>query len=631
MFTDIVGYTALTQEDESATLELLGNQRRLLRPIFASYGGREVKTMGDAFLVEFASALDATLCAIAIQNMMHDRRLARGEQLSLRIGIHVGDVIESGNDVLGDAVNIASRIEPLASPGGVCISEQVYAQVHNKLPHRLVKVERHELKNVSIPLDVYRVALPWEGEPPVAQEALETHRLAVLPFVSVSPDPQDEFFADGLTEELIDRLCQIGELEVIARTSVMFYKKKEKKAADIGRELRAGSLVEGSIRKAGNRIRVTAQLINANTEGHLWSSRYDKNLEDIFAVQSDIAEQVAEALKVRLLPDEKKSIEKKATESPEAYTLYLKGRYYWNERTEEGLRKAIAYLKQAVENDPNYAAGYALLADSYTLLGNYGYVQSRDTLPTARKYAEKALRLDDSVADSHVALATVLWDEWHLNEAMRELRRAIELNPNNASAHHRLAVDLELTGRGEDALREIRRAKQLDPLSPIINTAAGGALYFSRRYGEAVLELQESLKLIPDYYNLFDYLGLALIKDGRYDEGISALKKALVLSGNAEGIRADVAVGFGLSGKPEEAMKILNELMDLSKTKYISPVAIASICAALGRRDEALQWLERARVERSGTLTYVMTNPVFLDALGNDPRFLNLVAEMRAG
>ncbi len=633
MFTDMVGYTALGQKDESLSLALVEETKKLLRPIFVRHNGREVKMMGDAFLVEFANALDAVRCAYDIQRGSREFNISMPteKRLKLRVGVHLGDVVESHGDIFGDAVNVASRIEPLAAEGGICLTQQVYDQVQNKFELPFVSLGNKVLKNVVTPLEVYRVVLPWENETLVKEQALERRRIAVLPFVSLSPDPNDEFFADGLTEELIDRLCQVRELEVIARTSVMTYKKKEKKAAEIGKELRAGTLVEGSVRKAGNKIRVTAQLINASTEGHLWSSRYDKSLEDIFAVQSDIAEQVADALRVRLLPNEKKAIEKKTTKSTQAYTLYLKGRYYWNERTEDGLVKAISYLEQAVDLDSNFALAYALLSDSHALLANYGLRQSKEALPIARKYAETALQLDDTLGDAHAALAAVLWNEWKLKDFFAELEKAIELSPNNASAHHRYAIALMLTGKGQDAMREIRRAKELDPLSPMINASVAGGLNLLRRYDEAIKEAEESLKLIPDYYSLYDVLGLSLVKASRYDEGISKLQKAVVLSGNSDSIKADLAVGYALSGRTEEATKILNELLELPKTKYVSPVSIASVYAAEGKRDEAIKWLEKAHDERSATLTYVMNDPLFFDALGKDPRFLALMAKMREG
>ena len=460
---------------------------------------------------------------------------------------------------------------------------------------------------------------------------LDKRRVAVLPFVNMSPDPQDEFFADGLTEELIDRLSQVRELEVIARTSVMSYKKKEKKAAEIGKELKAGVLVEGSLRKAGNMIRVTAQLIDANTEGHLWSSRYDRNLEDIFQVQSDIAEKVTDSLRIQLLPEEKKAIEKKTTESTDAYALYLKGRHYWKERSEEGLRKAITYFQLAIEIDPKFALAYALLSDTYSVQLLYGYVPSEEVLLASRKFAEKALQLDDSVSEAHEAYAFVLANELKWNQAEAEIRKALELNPNNASAHHRYAFGLMRMGDAEAALEEIRKAKQLDPLSPIINDVLGDFLRDTGRYDEAIKELEEALKLIPDHSGLLDSLGFALIKASRVDEGISKLQKAVTLSDNDYAVRADLAVGYALSGRKVEATRILDELLELKKVRYASPLTVAWINAALGGRDEAMRWLEIARRERAPDLFSILGSRVFADALGTDPRFLAMIEEMRKG
>lgn len=255
MFTDMVGYTSLSQQDESLAMQLLEEHRKLVRPFFPKYNGTEIKTMGDAFLVEFASPLDALRCALEIQKSLHDLNAGRlaDKRMLLRIGIHLGDVVHAENDVYGDAVNVASRIEPLASPEGICITGEVYRQVRNKFEFPLSSLGKKELKNVGEPTEVFSVVLPWEKEPS-NQEVLDQHRLAVLPLVSLSPDPDDEYFADGLTEELIARLSLLNGLEVIARTSVMNYKKKEKNVTQIGKELRAGMVLEGSVRKAGNRI-----------------------------------------------------------------------------------------------------------------------------------------------------------------------------------------------------------------------------------------------------------------------------------------------------------------------------------------------------------------------------------------
>ncbi len=276
MFTDIVGYTSLSQRNEALALQLLERHQALLRPIFPKHGGREVKTIGDAFMIQFDSALAAVECAVEMQEAVHNHSRPASDTLAMKVGIHVGDVVQSGQDVYGDAVNIASRIEPLAKGGEVCISEQVFDQVRNKVPFKLIKLAPHQLKNVAIPIDVYRVELPWEAQAMSMRAAnLPADRIAVLPFVSMSLDQQDEFFADGLTEELIGSLALVKGLKVIARTSVMNYKNEKKNVSEIGRELGVGTVVEGSVRKAGNRIRVAVQVIDVNTEEHLWAEKYD--------------------------------------------------------------------------------------------------------------------------------------------------------------------------------------------------------------------------------------------------------------------------------------------------------------------------------------------------------------------
>lgn len=354
MFTDMVGYTALGQRDESVSLALLKEQRKLVRSILNRHNGREVKTMGDAFLIEFPSALEAVRCAYDIQRAIREYNISLPEErrVHLRVGIHLGDVVELVGDISGDAVNVASRIESLAEDGGVCLTRQVYDHVHNKFELPLLTLGLKSLKNVSSPVEVYRIEMPWELQKTAQRAELDRKRIAVMPFANISPDPDDEYFADGLTEEMIARLSRLSGLDVIARTSIMNYKKREKNAAEIGRELSAGTLLEGSVRKAGNKIRVTVQLINSNSEGHLWAENYDRNLDDIFAVQSDIAEQVAHALEVQLLPRVRSDIEKRPTVSVDAYTLYLKGRHIWFEWTPSAFKKALKYFERAIQLDP---------------------------------------------------------------------------------------------------------------------------------------------------------------------------------------------------------------------------------------------------------------------------------------
>jgi len=302
MFTDMVGYTALGQRDESLSLALVEAQRKLVRPVLAKHGGREVKTIGDAFLVEFPNATDAVRCAYDIQRTTKEFNLSldSAKRIHLRIGLHLGEVIEHEGDISGDAVNVASRIEPLAEDGGICLTRQVYDHVKNKLDFQLSSLGLKTLKNVIEPIEVFKLTLPWsETEKPMPAQ-LDKRRIAVLPFASLSPDPNDEYFADGLTEELITTLSKLSQLTVIARTSVMVYKGAAKRVSDISRELNVGTLVEGSVRKAGNKLRITVQLLDSATEGHIWAENFDKQLDDIFDIQTEIAEGIANELQVQL-------------------------------------------------------------------------------------------------------------------------------------------------------------------------------------------------------------------------------------------------------------------------------------------------------------------------------------------
>jgi adenylate cyclase len=396
MFTDIVGFTALAQRDEAHAMRLLEQHNDLMRSLVPKYFGREVKTIGDAFLIEFRSALEAVQCSLAMQREMHERNMSlpSEERMELRIGIHVGDVIsnDGDGDIFGDAVNISSRIEQFAPPGGVCISEQVFAQVKNKVDFAVVRLEGQKLKNVALPMDLYRIVMSWDAPP--AQTPLDARRVAVLPFKNMSPDPNDEFFADGLTEEVIASLSNVKELNVIARTSVMQYKSVSKKVTEIGRELNAGTLLEGSIRKAKNRIRVTVQMIDAQKDGHIWAQNYDRDLDDIFAIQSDIAEQVAKELRVQLVDSVKTKLETEPTAKPEAYTLYLKGRFYWNERTKESVLKAIEYFALSIKKDPEFALGYSGLATCYQVIARNGLGEYSPNFLRVKEYAMKALEID---------------------------------------------------------------------------------------------------------------------------------------------------------------------------------------------------------------------------------------------
>jgi adenylate cyclase len=628
MFTDMVGYTALSQKNESLAMELLEEHRALIRPLFQRYNGKEVKTIGDSFLVEFASALEALRCASDIQRLIHERNLglAAERRVLLRIGIHVGDVIHSSNDVYGDAVNVASRIEPIASPEGICITHQVYDNVRNKFELPLSSLGKKELKNIGETIEVYRVILPWEVKGSLSEFNLDTKRLAVLPFSNISPDPNDDFFADGMTEELISTTSAIEGLTVIARTSVMRYKNKDKSVAEIGRELNVGTVLEGSVRKAGKNLRITVQLIDVKTEGHLWAQKFDRELEDIFQVQTEVAKEVAGHLELKLLPRGQRLIESRSTQNSDAYAYFLKGRYLWNERTEDAMKKAIEYFERAAEKDPTYAQAYSGLSDCYAILVNYGLMTSDEGLVKAKLYATRALEIDEALATAHASLAGILWSEWNFKLCGRELRRALELNPNLAIAHqwygHYLAL---IERRIEEALKEKMISRELDPFSALANINVGWIYSITGQYEKALELYRNALEIFPDYWNLYDHFGFTLVLLGRYDEGIAAIEKALSLSGGFYQVKSNLAAGLALSGRNEEARKILSELEALAGRQFVTPEVFSSIYACLGEKDQAFQYLERAFEQKSALLPEILLgDPMLRGRLGLDPRFKSL-------
>jgi len=630
MYTDIVGYTSLTQKDESFTLQALEKHRSLLRPLFSSHGGREVKTMGDAFLIEFQSALDAVLCAVAIQQTMHDRKVARGEQLSLRIGIHVGDVVESGGDILGDAVNIASRIEPLAEPGAVCVTSQVYEHVRNKSDLQFTSLGEKSLKNVSRPVEVYKVAMPWEEPAPQPETAFSPNRIAILPFVNFSPDPNDEYFANGMTEEVISTVSGISGLSVISRTSVMGYKGTTKRVEEIGRELRVGSVLEGSFRKAGNRIRVTTQLIDVAGDRHLWAQNYDRELGDVFAVQSDIAKQVADSLRVKILPREETLITRAPTNNSGAYSLYLKGRQLWNERTKEAIKKAIGCFEQAVADDPSFALGYSGLADCYYIFAGNWLDDPDANYPRVKEYVQRALRLDENLAEAHATLASLyLYRDWDFDEADSEFRKAIELKPSYSMAHNWYHLLLMIRGKWDQALMELKRALELDPFSIAINGNYASYLLFRGEYGRALEQYKKVVEMHPDsalaHGGLLAYYFIRRSHD-EYRRELEVYSKLPTEKDPGSVMVWQMGLRF-FEGEKEEVRKLLAEAESRRKELNFSPYGIGSLCILLGDFDEGFAWLELAYREHDAGLLS-MRSDLTLDGVRSDRRYLDLLKRL---
>ena len=627
MFTDMVGFTALTQSDEAQSLAVLARHNRLLRPIFSKYRGREVKTIGDSFLVEFDSALDATNCAVEAQRFLHDYNISSsdGWKITLRIVVHLGDVEHREGDVFGDAVNIASRLQPLAEPQGVCISEQVYDQVRNKIPQNLVKLEPHELKGVKFSVDVYKVVMPWESEERPSLAQLDKRRIAVLPFANLSSDPEEGYFADGMTEELITALSGVRQLTVIARTSIMKYKGSQKGASDVAKELSVGSLLEGSVRKAGNRVRITAQLIDSSTEGHLWAQNYDRQLEDVFAIQSEIAEKVAGELKIRLVEDERRMIEKKPTENTEAYTLYLQGRELLRERTEPSLRQAVGIFEKAVSMDPSFAKAHVGIAECYYTLVNDGYESYERSTPKAELSVMKALQLDPDLADAHAILSYIGFLEDDVRRGEDEGRRAIKLNPSLADAYWALMNVYFLKQNKEEGIAALETCYRLDPIRPQIIERVGEFYLALGREREALQHWEKTARLAPagTYRVMTEYY----LYKGEIAKAKEWYSKAEMIEPTNSWVRWMRGFISALEGDKAGAQRAIKEIEErwLGATNLND---IAFVYYALGDLDSYFEYIAKATDQHTMRYRYVIYNPLFAKSR-EDPRYQDIMDKLR--
>jgi TolB-like protein/class 3 adenylate cyclase/Flp pilus assembly protein TadD len=673
MFTDMVGYSALTQRNEDLALDLLKEHREILRPIFIKHNGKEIETAGDSFFVEFESALEAAKCAIEIQKILYERNqiVPADRKIILRIGLHVGDVVHIDNHVHGDGVNLAARLEPLASPGCICVSEDVARQIQSKIEYPVLKVGKRKLKNISLPMNVYKIALPWEsqqtrtgfskslnqtsqiknrlilsaililliamigyyvyhntGDDSVAGSG---NRIAVLPFANISQDAEDDYFADGITEEIISNLAKISGLDVIARTSIIKYKDTELNIKQIGNELNVGTVLEGSVRKFANSARITVQLIDAPSQRHLWAETYDRELEDIFAIQSDIAMKVADGLKVQLLANEKEQIEKKGTENTEAYRNYLLGNYYLNKRTGEDINKGIEYFSKSIVSDPEFALAYSGLANCYTLIGgaSYGKLSRDEASEKANDAVLKALELDETLAEAHASLGYIKFRfDWDWDEAEKEFKKAVELKPAYAQAHEWYALFLATIRKSDKAIDEMKRAYELDPLSPSISTGLGRILDFQGKPNEAIKQFKKTIEMFPNYAEGHFGFAMAYADIRILDKALVEINKAIELSRGRPVMIGMRGMIYGFSGRKKEALATIDELDKISSSEPISPMILASIYISLGDNDKAIEYMYKGYEEKDAIMVYINTIDAFSSSIRKDPRFQDILRKM---
>lgn len=447
--------------------------------------------------------------------------------------------------------------------------------------------------------------------------------IAVLPFANMSADANTEYLSEGLTESLINNLSQSHKLKVMSRNSVFKYKGQEANAKAVARELGVHGVLTGRIVQRGEDISINVALIDARDDTQVWGAQYNRRLSDLFTLQEEIARQVSEKLQLRLSGEDQKQLTKRYTGNAEAYQLYLKGRFYWNKRTEETMKKGVDYFNQAIEKDPAYALAYAGLADCYALLYEYSAAPSRDLYPKAKAAAMRALELDDNLAEAHTSLAAAYEYEWNWEEVERQYTKAIQLNPNYGTAHHWYSAYLISRKRFDEAISEARRALELDPLSLIINTALGRALHSARRYDEAIEQLRKTVDMDPSFAEAHFHLALAHEGKGAYEDAIREFEKSLELFGD-KSMKAWVARVYAESGKKQQALKALAEVMALSRREQASPFAIATLYAVLGDKDRAFEWLEKLYTERNYYVVFLNVDPA-LDGLRDDPRFADLL------
>ncbi len=453
--------------------------------------------------------------------------------------------------------------------------------------------------------------------------------IAVLPFSDLSPKKDQEYFCDGMTDEIITKLSRLQGWKVMNKTSVMQYKNTDKNIKDIGQELGVTSVLEGSIRKEDDDIRITAQLINVEDGFHLWSEVYDRKLERIFAIQNDIAENIVAALKQKLTPEEKERLQKSTTENIEAYNLYLQGRYYWGMRTREAMPKSIEQYQQAIEMDPSYALAYSGLADCYIAGGGRHLdLSAEEAYAKAREAAQKALELDDSLAEAHTSLAGVLTSYfWFWERAEDEFIRAIELNPSYATARIWYAEHLWSVGRHDLSIQQARLASELDPLSPMISTSLGVSLYFAGEDEQARQQYLRTLAVTPEFQRAIYWLGFSYIRKGMYEEAIRQFQRVIGLSGSDPVDQAALGYAYAAAGQLNEAVGVLRRLETLATRRYVSPVDMAMLHVGLGNDDKAMDYLENAYEEHADRMSWIKVNPVF-NPLRSDPRFRSLLKRM---
>ena len=627
MFTDMVGYTALMQEDEKHAKILRDKHRDVLERLVSEHRGQILQYYGDGTLSIFGSAIEAAVCGTRIQ-----QELQEIPKVPLRIGIHAGDIVYDDEGVYGDGVNVASRIENISLPGSVLISEKIYDELKNQKEISSSYLGQYELKNVKQLTKIYAINSEGIVVPTPEQIAGKTsstdHSIAVLPFVNLSAEKDNEYFSDGITEELLNALAKVEGLSVTSRTSSFAFKGKNSDIREIGKKLGVKTVLEGSVRKYGDRVRVTAQLIDSENGYHKWSENYDKKLEDIFAVQDEIASSIVDQLKKSMsLRKPSESLVKATTENIDAYNLYLKGLFYWNKWAPDFVLKAINHFEEATAIYPDYALAYSRLSACYLYLGAAGFMANKIAYSKAKDYARMAISLDDSLVDSQISQGMVKYfNDWDWEESEKCFLKALEINPNSAETHQYYAMLLSTLGYHKKALKEAELAHQRDPLNAPISYILSFTYLNNNQIDCAIDQLMITIEIDPEFGDTWNSLAWIYLKSDQYEKAIEIFNNNL--NNPSYKLKALSGLGYiyaklGQKNKTQEYMEVLKE-----QNSEDSPIEmdLAIIYIGLGEMDKAFDLLNISIDKRLGGLNFI--NGKYWSELHSHPRFSEILKRM---
>jgi len=637
MFTDIEGYTATMQQSEEKAMMFKDRHRQVLENEHKNFNGTVIQYYGDGSLSIFTSAVHAVQCALTMQQIFRQE-----PSVPVRMGLHVGDIIKNGDDIFGDGVNLASRIESLGVAGSVLITDKVNDELRNHPELKTLSMGVYHLKNIEREVEVF--ALDHEGLFKPKPHSLkgktkEKHdqsiplaipkkSVAVLPFVNMSNDPDQEYFSDGVAEEILNSLSQLNDLKVAGRTSSFQFKGKNVDLRRLGHRLGVTTVLEGSVRKQHNRLRVTVQLINVEDGFHLWSEKYDREMDDIFAVQDEIALAVTEKLKITLLDTEREIITKTKTENKEAYDYYLKGRFYWNRRG-PGLKKGLEYFLKAVELDPEFSLAHAGIADTYALFAFHSILPPHEVIPRARQAAERAIHLAPSRIEPYSVLAyiTAFYD-WNWMAAKNQFEKTIALNPAYAVAHYWYSNYLNWVEKDYvHSSQEAHKAIDLEPLIAHSYTTLASVDVCFGNFEAARMLSETAIELDADSFLSYCSLCMALHGLGKYEEAIEAIKVAVKISARHQYPLFMLSWVYATINNIPEAQKILDELMARSGTEFISGLSLSVAAYSSKNYDKAFEYLEHAFAERASLLISINGYP-FLSFIKTDSRFQPFLQRM---